>query len=375
MRQAESKTAVWLIWLMAVLASLVVPSRFEVLPEGARQVIEAVRAETAVVIEMEKPRDLFPWLSPYRWRKLARAAYRRWRRAYRRARYRFWVVYTLAKMAHKGTLSLAWVVDRLTRGQLCRQLGALPVLYTVLAELKVEETINQYCASRCEVSHGLVGLVMVLNRLHAPRAVWRVSDWLGQTILVRVLRVDPAKFNKDRLARGLDAMAPHCRAIWQEVVNQAIERYNIDLGVIYYDLTAFIMHGEYQESDLVKFGFAHNTPSNKRKIKASLDAAADGHVPLEYESWPGQAADKATVEENMNRLIALLNKHGQPLSKVLVVGDRAIPSTSSGQVWMIGWPCCMMRRGCIIWPDWLLRRKGIGNCLNVPPKPSYVAIR
>jgi transposase len=108
------------------------------------------------------------------------------------------------------------------------------------------------------------------------------------------------------------------------VVSRAIDRYGLDLSVIYYDLTAFIVHGEYQESDLVKYGFAHNTPSDKQKLKAGLDVAADGNVPLDYQALAGDQADKATVEENMKRLAALLKKHGQPWHEVLVVGDRAM---------------------------------------------------
>lgn len=320
----EQPVRVWLIWLIAVLVMVVNPDPFGVQAEGTRTAVRSVSQEAGVVLGLSPAREVFPWLPTYRWRKLALAAYRRGRRAYRRARYRFWLAYGLAKLAHRGVLTLAWVLDRLTKRQLRRQLGALPLLYTVLDELQVEATINRYCASRCEVSHGTVGLVLVLNRLHAPRALWRVADWLGQTVLESVLGLEAAKFNKDRLGRALDAMAPHCQAIWQAVVSQALARYQIDLRVIYYDLTAFIMHGEYAESDLVKFGFAHNTPSDKGKVKLGLNAAADGKVPFDYLPWPGDQADKATVETNMNRLAALLKKHGHPLHEVLVVGDRAM---------------------------------------------------
>lgn len=324
MGQAEQKAQVWLIWLIAVLVTMVSPDPLGMYPTGTIEASRAVSAGTGVVVTVEAPRQLFPWLPNYRWRKLALKVYRRWRRAYWRGRYRFWVAYGLAKMAQQGVLTLAWVMDRLTKRQLRSYLGALPLLYTVLKELKVEQTINRYCDSRSEVSHGTVALVLVLNRLHAPRALWRVADWLGQTVLVRVLGVEAAKFNKDRLVRALDAIAPHCQEIWQAVVSEAIERYNIDLKVIYYDLTAFIMHGEYNESDLVKFGFAHNTPSDKKKVKSSLNAAADGNVPLDYLGRAGDEADKATVEENMMRLAALLTKHGYQWYEVLVVGDRAM---------------------------------------------------
>lgn len=320
----DQKAQVWLIWLIAVLVTMVTPDPFGMYPSGTLEASQAVGAGAGVVIEMEKPRDLFPWLPNYRWRTLAVAAYRRWRRMYWRARYRYWVAYHLVQMTHQGVLTLAWLVDRLTRSQLRRLVGALPLLYIVLKELKVEETINRYCASRSEVSHGTVGLVLVLNRLHAPRALWRVADWLGQTVLAQMLGVEAAKFNKDRLARGLDAMTPHCQAIWQAVVSRAIERFNIDLSVIYYDLSAFIAHGEYTDSDLVKFGFAHNTPSDKRKVKTGLDVSSDSNVPLDYQLWPGDQADKSTVEGNMQRLLTLLKKHGHPLHEALVVGDRAM---------------------------------------------------
>ena len=320
MSGSSQKVQVWLVWLIAVLVSLMVPLGIE--PESSR----AVSAGSGVVIASGASRELFPWLPNHRWRKHALQAYRRARQLYRQARYRYEVARGLAYLARHGVLTLAWLLDRLTRRQLRYYLGALPLLYTVLTELRVAETVNRFCPSRSQVSHGEVALVLVLNRLHAPRALWRVADWLAQTTLVQLLGVEPAHFNKDRLARtlALRALAPHTQQIWQAVVNQAIERYDIDLSVIYYDLTAFVLHGEYEGSDLVEYGFAHNTPSNKQKVKTALNAAADGHLPLDYRTLGGSTADKATVEANMERLTALLKTHGSPLHEVLVVGDRAM---------------------------------------------------
>ena len=324
MRQSEQKAQVWLVWLIAVLVTMIRPDPLGMYGAGTVETSRAVSAGAGVVMAIEAPRKLFPWLPNYRWRKLALKAWRRGRRLYRQARYRCEVARRLAQMARRGVLTLTWVMDRLTKRQLRYYLGALPLLYTVLAELQVEETINRYCPTQSKLRHGTVVLVLVLNRLHAPRALWRVADWLGQTMLGQVLQVDASKFKKDRLARTLDALAPHTQQIWQAVVSRTIERYNIDLSVIYYDLTAFIMHGEYQGSEVVKYGFAHNTPSDKQKVKAGLNAAADGNVPLDYLGLAGNRADKATVEENMKRLAALLKAHGSPLYEVLVVGDRAM---------------------------------------------------
>jgi hypothetical protein len=356
---------VWVVWLIAVLVTMIRPDPLGIDGAGTVETGRTVGAGAGVVMAIEAPRKLFPWLPNYRWRKLALKAYRRGRRLYRQARYRYEVARRLAQMARSGVLSLAWIMDRLTKRQLRYYVGALPVLYTVLTELQVEETINRYCPTQSQLKHGTVALVLVLNRLHAPRALWRVADWLGQTMLEQVLQLEASQFNKDRLARSLDALAPHTQQIWQAVVSRAIERYQIDLSVIYYDLTAFIMHGEYQGSELVTYGFAHNTPSDKQKVKAGLNATADGNVPLDYQSLAGNQADKATVEENMKRLAALLKTHGSPLHEVLVVGDRPC--------WMTGWPCCTMKRACAIWPGWRRRKKCIDSCLHRPPRLNCLA--
>ncbi|MCP4168810.1 MAG: DUF4277 domain-containing protein [Chloroflexi bacterium] len=91
---------------------------------------------------------------------------------------------------------------------------------------------------------------------------------MAQTVLVAVLDIPAAKFNDDRLERTLDALAPHLEAIWLEVMGKAFAKADIDLSMIFYDLTAFVAHGRYAGSELIDFGFAHNTPSNKRKFQA-----------------------------------------------------------------------------------------------------------
>jgi transposase len=131
------------------------------------------------------------------------------------------------------------------------------------------------------------------------------------------------QFNDDRLARTLDAIQPHCRDIWEVVVQRALVQAEIDLSIIFYDLTAFVVHGAYSGSQHVDFGFANNTPMNKRKFKIGLDVTADGHIPSDYKLWPGRATDMATVQENMERLRRLLKRRGLPRDEVLVVGDRA----------------------------------------------------
>jgi transposase len=312
----ESRNAqvlVWLIWLIALLVFLRMPERVSTEPTVGPPLL------AGVVTHHRSDGALFPWesrrlLRYWVWRRLARL-----RQAQRRA---LWVKH-LAYLALRGALTMAALVDLLTQAQLRRHMGALPVLYGLLETLHVRQIINRYCPSAAEVDHGTVALVMVLNRLLAPRPLSWIADWVARTVLVHLLGIPAAKFNDDRLGRTLEAIRQHSREIWQDIVHQALIQADIDLSVIFYDLTAFVAHGSYSGSQVVDFGFAHNTPMNKRKVKAGLDVAADGNIPTEYASWPGRTADLATVQENMARLRRLLKQHGWPVGEVIVIGDRA----------------------------------------------------
>ncbi len=117
-----------------------------------------------------------------------------------------------------GARSLAALFAVLTRRQTSMQVGSLPILYALLERLQVRRIINKHVPSRAQVDIGTVALVLILNRLQTPLPLYRIADWVGRTVLVHQLGIDPAKFNDDRLARALDAIAPHIEAIWEEVL-------------------------------------------------------------------------------------------------------------------------------------------------------------
>jgi transposase len=321
---------VWLTWFLVVLTWACACSLS--VAHGAGQVAssEPALGLATVPYPNSAAESRWPWQPVGRWRKWAWLRYQAARRVYRRAVWAARLAYAravwasgLARLMLRGAVSLATLVDWVTRAQLRRNLGALPVLYAVLDVLRVEEIINRHCPSEAEVSHGTVALVLILNRLTAPRALVNVADWVGRTVLTQTLGVPADKFNDDRLGRALDAIAQHQRDIWQAIVHQALQRFDIDLHFIFYDLTAFTMQGEFADSQFVDYGFAHNTPSDKQKVKAGLSVASDGNLPLDYAPLSGRAADLSTVQANMERLCRLLQWHGYPLDQVVIIGDRA----------------------------------------------------
>jgi len=311
----QTQILVWFIWAVTCLVFVLLPEQLV----QQHQVRYDVRAWPGALILDQGNGSAFPGRVRHRLRKWAWKRYCALRQTYRRA---VWMA-RLGRLALRSTLTLAQVVDWVAQTQYRQHVGALPVLYALLETLHVREIVNRYCPTRADVDHGTVALVLVLNRLTMPLPLYQVADWLAQTVLVHTLGVPAVKLNDDRLARTLDALQPHCQAIWQQVAHRALVQAQVDLSVLFYDLTAFVAHGKYAHSRYVDFGFAHNTPMDKRKFKTGYDVSADGNIPIDYSLWSGRTSDMQTVQENMARLKRFLQQHGWPLTGVLIVGDRA----------------------------------------------------
>jgi transposase len=220
--------------------------------------------------------------------------------------------------------SMAQWVAFLSSSQTAKLVGGILFLYPILKELEVAEIVDAYCPTEAEGGNGIVVSALVLNRLIAPRPLYKVMDWMFFSILPLVWSIPARKFNDDRLGRTLEAIEPHLQVIWLEIITQAFEHYDIDLSVIFYDLTAFIMMGEYDDSELVDFGFAHNTPMDKRKIKLAGNASQDGGILFWWRALSGRKADTATAEKNMEQLQKVLRRYEWPEDGVLIVSDRAM---------------------------------------------------
>lgn len=300
-------TAIWLLWVMVCIAMLLMPEPMTQPAEWAGDAV-AVGQQGAGVV---------PWLG----RELGwygRAGWWWIRRQLNR-----WGRWVILGVRLWGCRSLAEMIQVLSRQQVVRYLGALPVLVAMLEQLHVREIVNQYCPTHSPVEHGTIVLVLALNRLMAPRPLYKMVDWLAAHHLSQYLDTPANKFNDDRLGRTLDAIARHLPEIWADIQQQALLHYKIDLSVLFYDLTALVMTGQYADSEIVDYGFAHNTPSDDPKLKLGLVASCDGAIPLLFRSWPGRTADKATVQSNLQALRRFLRQNGWSTSQVLLVGDCA----------------------------------------------------
>lgn len=102
--------------------------------------------------------------------------------------------------------------------QLSRFIGAIPVLIPIFQRLNVVSIINRYCPNQADVDSGSVALILALNRLIAPKPMYKVSDWMSETVLSDTLAIPSGKLHDRRIGDMLDEIHPHLSNIYQEIV-------------------------------------------------------------------------------------------------------------------------------------------------------------
>lgn len=200
----------WLLYWVLVLLVLCVRDAPTVLAKTPLSPADPLTMSEVLLAPMIRRGDargpLFPW-------RLGRS---RRRRTIRLPKWVSRILGLWALLRQMRSWNMAHWVAFLSRYQMARFVGGMLFLYPILEELGVAEVVDKYCFTEAEVEHGTVLSVLVLNRLTAPRPLYKVARWMAFTILPLVLGIPARKFNDDRLGRTLDAIEPHLQAIQTE---------------------------------------------------------------------------------------------------------------------------------------------------------------
>jgi len=213
---------------------------------------------------------------------------------------------------------------------LVRNVGALPLLLPLCDRLGLREAVNRRCwpegAGPEDIDVGRMALVLILNRLQAPQPLVHIETWLAGTMLPELLGLDAAQCNDDRLARTLDTLRPHLDALWQDLVVAALTTFDLDLRYLCYDLTSLYFCGDYEEADLVRYGYSRDHRPDRKQIEVAATVTAAGGVPVDYRALAGNVADRTTPVENLRRLQGLVAQlpPRDPAAPCVVVSDRAM---------------------------------------------------
>jgi transposase len=105
----------------------------------------------------------------------------------------------------------------------------------------------------------------------------------------------------------------------QGAIQKALAKKHLQDGMlVLYDMTSSYMEGEYEDSDLVCFGYNRDKKRGHEQIVISLLCSKDG-CPVAVEVFAGSTKDETTVLDKVNEL---KEKYG--MEKVVFVGDRGM---------------------------------------------------
>jgi transposase len=210
--------------------------------------------------------------------------------------------------------------------QLSKSLGAIPVLFPILRRLRVAQTINSHCSGEEQVSHGTTVEILILNRLMAPKPLYKVKEWMAETVLEDAMDIGAAQMHDTRIGRTLDDLHSHLDAIWQDIAVQAVLEYNIDLRFIHYDITSIYFEGEYTESDKIDYGYSRDHRPDAKQVNLGVNVTSETGIPLAYRVLAGRTGDRTTPLENLKALRSLLDRPelAERQRDFLLVSDRAM---------------------------------------------------
>lgn len=174
------------------------------------------------------------------------------------------------------------------------------------------------------VSCGDAGEILILNRLTAPKPMYKVEKWVDEkTYTGELYGLKKGCMNDDIIANVLDRVHPHMNNIWNKIIEKATTEFGISFETVFNDITSTYFEGIYDKSDIIKYGYNRDQKPDKKQINIDVNANVKG-IPLSYKILEGNTADQATVIGNMEDIMSALKETSLKKIRPLVVGDRAM---------------------------------------------------
>jgi transposase len=185
--------------------------------------------------------------------------------------------------------------------------------------------IDRHCPKRRQgLTTGQYLAIAAINRAISPCSKRSMWDWFSRTALRRRLpSASQGTLSSQRFWDHMDAVKPEAAtAIWRDLVQDVVQREQIDLSSICYDGTNFytFLDTFNTRCGLAARGKNKQGRDNLRQVSYALFCAADGQLPLFYDVYEGNRNDS-------RQFALVLNRFHQSFRQ-LAGGATAVPETT-----------------------------------------------
>jgi len=155
---------------------------------------------------------------------------------------------------------------------------------------------------------------MVLNRILSPSSKLRVYEWLDDVYDPQLKGLE-----LQHLYRALDFLDEHKEKIERSLFEKIKNLFNLELDVIFYDITSIYFEGKGPE-DLAQKGFSRDNCPDANQVVIGILMSGKG-IPIGCELFPGNMYDSKTLRVALNTLSRRFQ-----IGRVIFVADRGMVS-------------------------------------------------
>ena len=162
---------------------------------------------------------------------------------------------------------------------------------------------------------------MIAGRIIFAGSKLSLCNQFNNTALWELCGVENRPDVRKHCYEALDRLLERQSAIQKKLAKKHLD----DGNLILYDITSSYLEGEYEKSELVKFGYNRDGKKGHEQIVIGLICNSNG-CPIAVEVFAGNTKDQSTLTEKINEL-----QKSYQISKAIFVGDRGMVTESTSQ--------------------------------------------
>jgi hypothetical protein len=195
-----------------------------------------------------------------------------------------------------------------------REFGASYAILTIAKQLGLQRIL--YSRSEPWVSSALA---MIVGRLVYAGSKLALCNQHPNTCLWELCGIDEAPAVDVHCYAAMDRLLQR-----QAAIQTSLARRHLSSGhLVLYDITSVYFEGEYNDSELVTFGYNRDRKKGREQIVVGLICNAQG-CPVGVEVYAGNTKDETTVVDKVHEIKA---RYG--IEKIIFVGDRGMVTRSN----------------------------------------------
>jgi transposase len=174
------------------------------------------------------------------------------------------------------------------------EFGAVAAVLAIAERLQLEQIVDAHLPpGRQSVGVGRYLLLAAINRVVAPKSKRQIGDWYEDTVLRRLWGLPKQNFTSQRFWQAMDRVDDAALGrIEEDLARKASSEFGLSLDGLIYDATNFYTYiATRHDGSLPQRGHNKQKRNDLKQVNLALLAAADGHVPLLHEVYPGNVPD------------------------------------------------------------------------------------